>query len=688
MSSHSSAYAAYKEKQQTLARLLEEASEAITVLDMESDRRDLKTLAEKTSSDSFKIQVVGTFKNGKSTFINSFLGSEVLPAYARPCTAVINEIMYGKEPKALLFFRNPPPPPDKLSTTLSEKAVKHMNMFAGGEIPPIEIPENEIEDYVVIPMGKDPKEMLLESPYEKVLLSWPLELLENGVEIIDSPGLNEHVTRTRVTHGYLNKADAILFILTADKLCAQDEMEFINNLKRRGFNNVYFIVNRFDTLRNDRDRKDVIVLAKRKLAEFTAFGEDGLHFVSALNALEGKTQNNADLYNGSGMPEFERALSDFLVNEKGRAKLSQPAHELKRILETEVTKKAIPQRRGMLESELDELIARRDAALPRLERLRERQAATRKNITKQIDQAEPELRDKTIFFFSQLSNHLGEWIEEFQPTIEFEFTIFDFDEEENERNGNLVAKEIIDFACKEIETEVANFEDNTIGPLISDKIDNIINANEANFESVRHELDVIQLNIAGLVDAFGSDDGELDENTLRHRLFLASGFFAGSNQTEVDGKVEGLVESVAFGIGGLVGFIIAAPFALIDLFFGSKLTSLNNTGPTLEQQAINIIKERVLEKLREELNNRMNNSVEPMIDSIKEQLWGVFEPFLNKMAANIQEAENQVNQVIEDMKQGQQEVDRQKALLASCEEKVASLNAEIDEFISNYITRR
>jgi hypothetical protein len=142
MSSHSAAYAAYKEKQQTLVRLLEEASEAITALDMKNDSDILQTLAEKVDSDTFKLQVVGTFKNGKSTFINSFLGSEVLPAFARPCTAVINEINYGEKPKALLFFRNPLP--EKLPATLPEKAIKHINRFGGNEIPPLEIPENEI----------------------------------------------------------------------------------------------------------------------------------------------------------------------------------------------------------------------------------------------------------------------------------------------------------------------------------------------------------------------------------------------------------------------------------------------------------------------------------------------------------------------------------------------------------------
>jgi hypothetical protein len=67
-------------------------------------------------------------------------------------------------------------------------------------------------------MGEDPREMLLESPYEKVELFWPLELLKNGVEIIDSPGLNEHATRTKVTMDYLRRADAILMVLNAQAI--------------------------------------------------------------------------------------------------------------------------------------------------------------------------------------------------------------------------------------------------------------------------------------------------------------------------------------------------------------------------------------------------------------------------------------------------------------------------------------
>ena len=90
-------YAAFKEKQMELAGMLEDSSEVIASLNMNNYRDNLKRLGEKVHNDTFKIQIVGTFSNGKSTVINSLLGEEVLPAYALPCTAVINEIKYARE---------------------------------------------------------------------------------------------------------------------------------------------------------------------------------------------------------------------------------------------------------------------------------------------------------------------------------------------------------------------------------------------------------------------------------------------------------------------------------------------------------------------------------------------------------------------------------------------------------------
>lgn len=97
-------YTHFKEQREKLGKMLMISSDVIKYLNMSNYSDSLSKLSEKVNNDTFKIQVVGTFKNGKSTFINALLGSHVLPAYSLPCTAVINEVKYGKEKKGGLVF--------------------------------------------------------------------------------------------------------------------------------------------------------------------------------------------------------------------------------------------------------------------------------------------------------------------------------------------------------------------------------------------------------------------------------------------------------------------------------------------------------------------------------------------------------------------------------------------------------
>ena len=339
-------YAPFKVKHQQLTDILARTADITSNMDMVQPTENLKKLQEKVKNDSFKIQVVGTFKNGKSTFINSFLGEEILPAYTLPATAVINEVKYGEKKRAVLHFCQPMPK-DARMTDIPSRAFDHMKKYNIDNIPPMEIPYDEIESYVVIPKGKDPKEAMKESPFEKVELFWPMELLKNGVEIIDSPGLNEAESRTKVTMEYLTKADAIIFLLTADRLCSQDEMNFVEyNLKGNGFESPFFVINKFDIPRK-REREEIKDFAYGKLENYTTFGKSGFYFVSAINALDGKIGNAFHTVTDDAEFHFRvlgtaQATHDFLtthlhagngrVVDRHDAVAGQNAHALRRAL--------------------------------------------------------------------------------------------------------------------------------------------------------------------------------------------------------------------------------------------------------------------------------------------------------------------------------------------------------------------
>lgn len=408
-------YVPFKEKQMRLTEIINDSSKVVSKLNMSQYQKNLDVLEAKVKKDNFKIQIVGTFKNGKSTFINSFLGEEILPAYTLPCTAVINEVKYGEHKKAVLHFCNPLPK-DVRMTDIPERAYAHMKKYNMHDIPPMEIPYDEIESYVVIPIGKDPEEALKESPFEKVELFWPMELLKNGVEIIDSPGLNEAEARTKVTMDYLTKADAIIFLLRVDALCSQEEMNFVEyNLKGNGFENPFFIINRFDIINSEREKQQIKTFVYGKLKEYTTLGENGFYFVSALNALDGKVDGDSQKYQRSGMPEFEKRLSEFLTKEKGMVKLSQPAREIKRILSTEALYKIIPQQRAMLDSSLDDLKKRYENVKPKLRDLQTKKNTLEERLKLKIKMALPDIQKCVTQNFSDLASSVPTWCNQCTP---------------------------------------------------------------------------------------------------------------------------------------------------------------------------------------------------------------------------------------------------------------------------------
>lgn len=65
---------------------------------------DIRSKAEKVCADRFKIMITGEAKSDKSTFINAYLGMELLPMDVKQCTSSIVEVKYGKEFKIISTY--------------------------------------------------------------------------------------------------------------------------------------------------------------------------------------------------------------------------------------------------------------------------------------------------------------------------------------------------------------------------------------------------------------------------------------------------------------------------------------------------------------------------------------------------------------------------------------------------------
>ena len=67
---------------------------------------NLREIGEKLSGNRFHLVVLGQFKRGKSTFINSLLGDKVLPTAVVPLTSIVTLLKYGDKENIEILFND------------------------------------------------------------------------------------------------------------------------------------------------------------------------------------------------------------------------------------------------------------------------------------------------------------------------------------------------------------------------------------------------------------------------------------------------------------------------------------------------------------------------------------------------------------------------------------------------------
>lgn len=657
----------YQKNQRELADILKEASKVTRNL-MMSKERELDELSQKIQNDAFKIMVTGTFKNGKSTFINAMLGEEVLPAYALPCTAVINEVKFGVLKRAVLHFRNPLP--DPLPNQLAPKAVRHMEQYKGRAIPPLEIPYDEIEDYVVIPMGADEKQMKLQSPYEKVELFYPLELLKNGVEIIDSPGLNEDETRTRVTMDYLMKVDAILYVLNANAICAGDEMRFVKNDLRGGnIDSVFFVVNRFDQIRA-REQPEIRRYAELKLKEF--YEQPELFCVSALNALEGRLEGNDTLVEESGMTPLEKRLTEFLTEEKGKAKLISPARQVRHILSREALEVVIPRERKLLETSLKDLENKYAKIRPKLEIITREKDQKKAELDMKIERSARKFERSALRKISEIMDSIPTWVEEYTPPTSLGAI-------PTKKKTEQVVTEISEYLKTKTEDEYREWQKNVLKSLIEEEADSIFGAAEQDISRIFSEIDSIHIELT---------DSEYDANPVpvwQRVAGVAGGLMIGDVGLAFSGGVNGIgkefAKTAAFelGAGFILGlFGILNPVTLIAVVVAAFLYNFGKGA----SKAMDKLKKKVSEAVAKDLSNeKADKMARDLADGIKCKFEELEEQIIDSISKEVDDIDRQVKSVMEEKARGQNDVENCKKELEKSEKIIHELNGRLDALV-------
>jgi GTPase Era involved in 16S rRNA processing len=214
----------------------------VKLFDALIDEEAICGAAQNLADDKFVVSVCGQIKAGKSMLLNEIIfGGEVLPAADTPETAKITEISYAEEPGYTVYFYSPE------EWEFLKKSTVNIN---GAEAPYYETFIKPALDEVKLATGKelDEAEALGQktvcgsdlrrlgdfisvkgafTPIVKaVRIKYPAALLKN-ISIVDTPGINDpNAIRSRITEKWINRSDAIIFLLSAAQPFTAEDRDF------------------------------------------------------------------------------------------------------------------------------------------------------------------------------------------------------------------------------------------------------------------------------------------------------------------------------------------------------------------------------------------------------------------------------------------------------------------------------
>jgi GTPase SAR1 family protein len=327
-----------------------EGKTASKELGLERDREDAARMGEYLQNGVFRLLVLGDMKRGKSTVLNALLGESLLPSDVNPCTALLTILKYGPEKRVTVHF-NDGRSPEQVDFAIFKQRYT---------IDPQEARQLEQRQQLAFP------------EVTHAVVEYPLPLLEKGVEIVDSPGLNDTEARNELSLNYIHQCHAVLFVLRASQPCTLAERRYLDNYVKDRNLAVFFLINAWDQVKEsliDPDDAQELAEAEAKLhkvfrANLTEYCEvDGQNFyeervfaISALVALRRRLKDaNANLEN-TGFPEFMGALNTFLTDERAILELRQ-ARSLSRQVSTRV-QESVERRVHLMGQGVEELQAR------------------------------------------------------------------------------------------------------------------------------------------------------------------------------------------------------------------------------------------------------------------------------------------------------------------------------------------
>ena len=209
------------------------------------------------NNQKFSIGITGVMNAGKSTMLNALMGKEILGSAVVPETANLTVVKHNITEKAKVFYWN------KQEWSKIEKAALELESMRTYVNETIQTFGDELNSYIQENSRYDEiaiEDLSLYTSAEAsnkkcnlvkyVELGSNLDFLSDGIEIVDTPGLDDPVIqREEITKEYISQCDMMLHLMNVSQSATLKDVEFIiDALLYQNISKLLVVITRADTV--------------------------------------------------------------------------------------------------------------------------------------------------------------------------------------------------------------------------------------------------------------------------------------------------------------------------------------------------------------------------------------------------------------------------------------------------------
>ena len=322
---------------------------------------ELNTTSAYLNNQKFSIGITGVMNAGKSTMLNALMGREILGSAVVPETANLTIVKHNPTDNAKVYYWNQQEWDRILKSAEQLESMKDFvnetNRIFGDElknyIKPVsrfdEVDINDLSSYTSAAASGKKCNLV-----KYVELGSKLDFLSDGIEIVDTPGLDDPVIqREEITKEYISACDMMLHLMNVSQSATLKDVEFIiDALLYQNISKLLIVITRADTVSKEQ-LDEVIKYTKSSIEkQLRAQNKDSqldyilktIKFIPisgrmALLHRTGQEQEALDAgytLEQTGILEIEQYLTETLFgsnSQKGELVIQSSKNQLQRIIE-------------------------------------------------------------------------------------------------------------------------------------------------------------------------------------------------------------------------------------------------------------------------------------------------------------------------------------------------------------------